>query len=122
MIFVFSVTFWWQKTNPTTACAVPLPLGKGGLKKPALQTKICYRYHVVKGLPLPKIRRERFAVTKIKDFDSFSLGVVTQIGDLDNTPMTYVSFRQHKCLHNALSVTINTKSEKRYIPCAVTQR
>ena len=38
--------------------------------------------------------RERFAVTKIRDFDGFSLGVVTQIRDLDNTPTTYVSFRQ----------------------------
>ena len=35
--------------------------------------------------------RERFAVTKIRDFDGFSLGVVTQIRDLDNTPTTYVS-------------------------------
>ena len=39
-------------------------------------------------------RRERFAVTKIKDFDGLSHGVVTQIRDLDNTPTTYVSFRR----------------------------
>ena len=30
--------------------------------------------------------RERFAVTKIKDFDGYRMGVVTQIRDLDNTP------------------------------------
>ena len=36
----------------------------------------------------------RFAVTKIKDFDSYRMGVVTQIRDLDNTPTTYVAFRQ----------------------------
>ena len=51
--------------NPSTADAVPLPLGKGG-RAPTC-TDVTY------------FGRERFAVTKIKDFDGFSLGVMTQV-------------------------------------------
>ena len=39
------------------------------------------------------VGRVRFAVTKIRDFDGYRMGVVTQIRDLDNTPTTHVSFR-----------------------------
>ena len=39
-------------------------------------------------------RRERFAVTKIRDFDGYRMGVVTQIRDLDNTPTPCVAFRR----------------------------
>ena len=37
MVFVYSCHFLVAKTNPSTAYAVPLPLGKGGIKKPAQQ-------------------------------------------------------------------------------------
>ena len=65
--------------NPSTAYAVPLPLGKGGRAPTCINVTL--------------VGRERFAVTKIKDFDGHRMGVVTQIRDLDNTPTTYVSFR-----------------------------
>ena len=37
MVFVYSCHFLVAKINPSTAYAVPLPLGKGGIKKPARQ-------------------------------------------------------------------------------------